>query len=384
MWSPPFEARGTGSVLFDRLEWPLRREHWIDVAWAVFAALNLAAMLEFREWETVPFHFIWVSLTLLYGFRVWRVGPTILTMAAVMISTGAFILIDVSQAAQPLDEITEVPLMAAMFLAMVWHARRRLVATEELERMYQKNVRLLERERRFIQDASHELRTPITVALGHAELMQRASEGSLSAQDAQVVVEELTRLRRLAERLLLLAASEHPDFVHTMPLEIEPVVVDALRRWTPIPRRWVLGEVEEATIDADPDRLALALDALIENAVKHTRPEDSITMSVRRDGGTAVIVVEDTGEGIADEDLSRIFDRFARSDASRSREGGGVGLGLAIVRTVAEALGGSVSVRSTRGEGSAFEVALPISVPANGEAVVRRPTPEAIGSERAR
>jgi signal transduction histidine kinase len=371
-------------VLFDRLEWPLRREHWIDVAWALFAAANLVAMLAFREWETVPFHFIWVSLTLLYGFRVWRVGPTIVTLAAVMISTGAFILIDVSQSAQPLDEITEVPLMAAMFLAMVWHARRRLVATQDLERMYQTNVRLLERERRFIQDASHELRTPITVALGHAELMQRASEGSLSAQDAQVVVEELTRLRRLAERLLLLAASEHPDFVHKVRLEIEPVVVDALRRWTPIPRRWVLGEVEEATIDADPDRLALALDALIENAVKHTRPEDSITVSVRRDGASVVILVEDTGEGIAPEDQSRIFDRFARSDAARSREGGGVGLGLAIVRTVAEAHGGSVSVRSTRGQGSAFEIALPISVPSTGAAVMRGPTPEAIGSDRAR
>jgi signal transduction histidine kinase len=383
MWSPPFEARGTGSVLFDRLEWPLRREHWIDVAWAVFAAANLAAMLLFREWETVPFHFIWVSLTLLYGFRVWRVGPTMLTLAVVMISTGAFILIDVSMAAQPLDEITEVPLMAAMFLAMVWHARRRLAATEELERLYETNVRLLERERRFIQDASHELRTPITVALGHAELMHRASEGSLSAEDAHVVVEELTRLRRLAERLLLLAASEHPDFVHKVRLEIEPVVVDTLRRWTPIPRRWVLGEVEEATVDADPDRLALALDALIENAVKHTRPEDSITMSVRRDDGSAVIVVEDTGDGIAKEDLTRIFDRFARSDAARNREGGGVGLGLAIVRTVAEAHGGSVSVRSTRGQGSAFEIAMPVSTPSAAPGS-RGSKPETTGSDRAR
>ena len=359
-------------MFFDRLEWPLRREHWIDVAWAVFAAANLVGMLVFQQWETVPFHFIWVSLTLLYGFRVWRVTPTMVTLAVVMLSTGAFILIDVSEQAQPIDEITEVPLMAAMFLAMVWHARRRLATTEELERLYQANVRLLERERRFIQDASHELRTPITVALGHAELVQHAVDGddriAQVSQDAQVVVDELTRLRRLAERLLLLAASEHPDFVHKVRLEIEPVVVDTLRRWTPIPRRWVLGELDEATVDADPDRLSLALDALIENAVKHTGPEDSITLSVRRFDGSATVAVRDTGVGIAERDLARIFDRFARSDAARSREGGGVGLGLAIVRTVAEAHGGSVDVKSTPGAGSTFELTLPITAATRGVA----------------
>jgi len=129
---------------------------WIDVAWVLFSVANLVAMLLFPAWETVPFHFIWVSLTLLYGFRVWSVRPTLLVLACVMVSTALLIGIEVTHGDQPLDEITEVPLMAAMFLAMVWHAQRRLTAMEELEDVSMANSRLLERERQFLQDASHD------------------------------------------------------------------------------------------------------------------------------------------------------------------------------------------------------------------------------------
>ena len=191
-----------------------------------------------------------------------------------------------------------------------------------------------------------------------------------------MVVDELMRLRRLAERLLLLAASEHPDFLRKSRLDVESTVVDTVHRWTPVERRWVLGELEEAAVDADPDRLALALDALIENAVKHTDPEDSITFSVRHREGMAVIGVADTGTGVSPGDLSRIFDRFARPDPGRSRNGGGIGLGLAIVKTVAEAHGGSVAVRSDPGKGSVFELALPIS----GSPAAPEPAPAELGT----
>src|SRR5207249_507408 len=146
----------------DEWRWPFKA-YWIDVAWGAFAVANLVAMVTFPTWETVPFHFIWVSLTLLYGFRVWNVKPTVWTLAAVMVGTGSLIAVDIARGTQPADEITEVPLMAAMFVAMVWDARRRLAAMSEIEQVSEANARLLERERRFLQDASHELRTPITV-----------------------------------------------------------------------------------------------------------------------------------------------------------------------------------------------------------------------------
>ena len=268
--------------------------------------------------------------------------------------------------------------MSAMFVAMVWHARRRQSATEEMRRVYESNARLRERERQFIQDASHELRTPITVALGHAELIERGSRDPLIREDARVVVDELMRLRRLSDRLLLLAASEHPDFLQSRPMELDAALLETLRRWTPVPRRWSLGEVDDVTVRADPDRLELAIDALIENAVKHTTPEDSITLSVARKDGVAVVSVADSGSGIDPGDLDRIFDRFARLDPGRSRDGGGTGLGLAIVKTVAEAHGGTVTAHSEPGGGTVFDLALPAIAPNGPEDQHRRGRPRVV------
>jgi len=341
----------------DRSTWPTRRFAWADAAWVIFAIANLVAMLVFATWETVPFHFIWVSLTILYGFRVWSMTPTVWVLGAIILVTGVVLIVDISRGTQPLDEVTEVPLMAAMFLVMVWHARRRLAVTEEIRRVSEANLRLLERERQFIQNASHELRTPITIAIGHAELLHQAKDPGTIAEDALVVIQELMRLRRLAERLLILAAAEDPDFLHKRPVEVEPMLVEAVHRWSATPRQWRLGATDEVVVDADADRLALAIDALVENAVKHTKPNDWIELSVRRNHGVE-IEVADSGSGIPTKDLERIFERFASADASGSRDAGSLGLGLAIVKTVAEAHGGSVRVRSQVGKGSAFELVL--------------------------
>jgi signal transduction histidine kinase len=347
-------------MLPDRSEWA-NRVHWIDLAWVFFSLANLAAMIAFPEWETVPFHFIWVSLTILYGFRVWKARPTLAILAFVMVLTGASIWIDVEKDATALDELTEVPLMAAMFMAMVWHARRRLTAMEETERVSTANLRLLEHEQRFVQDASHELRTPITVALGHAELIQRSATDPTVVEDAAVIADELMRLRRLADRLLLLAGSEDPEFLYSTPVDLETIVVDALRRWTATPRRWLLGAAEVATVMADADRLEVALDALIENAVNHTQERDTIEVSIHRRDARAVISVRDTGTGIAAADLDHIFDRFARADPGRSRQAGGFGLGLPIVKAIVDAHGGDVRVASAVGIGTTFEILLPLS-----------------------
>jgi two-component system, OmpR family, sensor kinase len=342
-----------------RWDWPLRQFGWLESAWAVFAVANLVAMWLLPTWETVPFHFIWISLTLVYGFRVWDLERTGWVLTVVVATTGALLMHEVSESFQQPDELTEVPLMAAVFLAMVWHARRRVLAQEHEHASSEANRRLLEGQRRFVQDASHELRTPITIAMGHADLLAREIREPELAEDASIVVDELLRLRRLADRLLLLASSADPDFLSRSPTEIQPLLAEARSRWAPSERRFVLDRGDVPAVPADAERLGTALDALIENAVKQTEPGDEIRLGAGLQDGRVAIWVADSGPGIAPEQLEPIFDRFARLDVGRSRARGGVGLGLAIVKAIAEAHGGSVSVRSALGRGSVFEILLP-------------------------
>jgi len=331
----------------------------LDAVWAVFSVLNLIAIFAFAGWETVPFHFIWISFTLLYGFRTWAPRPTLWVLGVVMVATAAAIGGDVLRGAEPAAELTEVPLMAAMFLAMVWHARRKLTAEQESHLVSEENARLLATQRQFLQDASHQLRTPITIALGHAELLARGLTSRQEGHDIQVVLGELNRLRRIAERLLVIAAAEGPEFLHPEPVALDSFIMEILRRWRPTAdRRWQLGKLDKVTVRADRERLGLAIDALLENAVRHTASGDVIKLSVVAVGyGLPVrMVVSDTGQGIPAELLGHVFDRFRSGDSGPGR---GTGLGLALVRAVARAHGGDVLVHSSPGQGSEFEVLLP-------------------------
>ena len=341
-----------------RLGWP-----WppgvIDTAWVIFALINLDLIFMFPGWETIPFHVIWASLTLVYGFRTWRVGPTLWIVSAVMALTAVGIAVDVWVGQEPIAELTEDPLLALMFLAMAWHARRKLAIERSHHLVSEHNTRLLADQRRFLQDAAHELRTPITIALGHAELLASDLTGQQEGQDIQVVIGELSRLRRIAERLLLIAAAADPEFLHPEVVALDRLTMDLIRRWRPTAdRRWRLGRLDAVTVRADRERLGLALDALLENAVRHTEPDNAIQLSVIRGwpGMPVRIIVADSGSGIPRDRLHLIFDRFSTGDDDQPR---GTGLGLPLVRAVARAHGGDVTVRSTQGEGSEFELTLP-------------------------
>jgi len=347
------------------------RSSWVDITWVVFVGVNLLAMHEMGAWSTIPFLVIWVSLTLIYGFRMWRLQPAIMTVAVVTLATGGIIVAQVVDGQQEADYLVEVPLVALMFLAMVWHGRRRqaalleqLAAMGEVQRVSRENLRLLEQQQMFLLDASHELGTPITVALGHAELIEQSVTDETVAEDARVVIGELARLRRLSSRLLLLAAAGSPHFLDLAPVGAGSVVIEALDRWGYTPRRWRLGEVTEVTVPGDRDRLAAALDALLENAIAHTDKDDRIELSARVEDGHVILAVTDSGCGIPAADLERVFGRFSRAAPFRSRESGGFGLGLPTVAAIAEAHHGSVRVTSTVGEGSTFELVLPAGLAA--------------------
>ena len=352
----------------------------IDTLWVIFALANLDLIFMYPRWETVPFHAIWASMTLIYGFRTWKLGPTLWLTAAAMALTAVGITVDVWVGSEPLPELTEDPMLALMFLAMAWHARRKLLAERSLREVSEANVQLIAAQRRFLQDAAHQLRTPITIALGHAELLagavgeQYAVSGQQESEDIEVVIGELNRLRRISERLLLIAAAGDPAFLHPEPVALDHLIAELIRRWRPTAERsWRIGQLDEVAVQADRERLGLALDALLENAVRHTDSGDVIQLSVIRDyqGMPARIVVADSGTGIPVDHLPFIFDRFRTGDAERSR---GTGLGLPLVRAVARAHGGDVTVRSAAGKGSEFEVTLP--TPADRRPAQAGPPPD--------
>jgi two-component system OmpR family sensor kinase len=340
--------------------------HWVDLAWVLLWLLGLAGIVIFGRWEVVPFHLIWISFALLYSFRIRATRPTLWVLAAMTATTFTAVSLDVSRGAQPAAELTEVPLMAAMVWVMLWHGHRRLATSAEHVRVSEENERLLATQRRFLQDASHQLKTPITIALGHAELLARSLADSQDKRDINVIVGELNRLRKLSERLLLIAASANPDFLVPEHVALDEFTAEVLWRWRPAAdRQWQFGRLDEVTVRADRERLGLAVDALLENAVQHTAPGDVIRLSVIRDdrASRAGLVVTDGGSGIAPTELAYIFDRFATGTTTDGRRG--TGLGLSLVRAVARGHGGDVQAYSTAGSGSTFAICLP-ATPANG------------------
>jgi signal transduction histidine kinase len=325
------------------------RRNDVELLWAVFAVLNWVSMVYWPSWETIPFHFVWISLTLVYGFRVWPIRQMLAVLGVVVAATGASILADAFNGLQLWGELFEVPLMSAMFLAMVWHAQRRRVAVDQVEEM-------LERQEQFLQDVSHELRTPVTIARGHLDLLR--STGRTDPEIA-VALDELGRLERIVDRLLMLAKAGRSDALQMRPVDVETFFEDLFMRWSEIaPRVWRLDAVAPGRLDADEEALRGALDALIENAVKHTEPHDPIELRATGLGGDLVIEVSDGGPGVPAEALERIFDRFARADDARTRTTGGVGLGLAIVAAVAAAHGGTAEVLP-QARGVTFALRLP-------------------------
>ncbi len=303
-------------------------------------------------WQTVPFHWIWISLAMLSGFRLWSLPQAVVVTAAVAVVSGAAMFAPGGMAVESVVELTEVPLMAAVFAAMVWHARRRQEALDEVRRVS-------ECERDFVRDAAHELRTPITVARGHVELVRDALAPDTRARaDTEIVLDELRRLSRMSDRLLLLAVADHAGFVRGAPVDVGVVLHDVARRWRIASGCTPAVHIEaRISVLADEERLRTALDALIENALHASGRNGRVTLVAREFAGAAVLEVGDDGPGVAPEHQDRIFDRFARAADRRT----GTGLGLPIVKAIIEAHGGRVTLHSTPGAGATFALHLPLA-----------------------
>ncbi|MER6911693.1 HAMP domain-containing sensor histidine kinase [Streptomyces sp. NPDC000594] len=248
---------------------------------------------------------------------------------------------------------TEVGQVGASLNRLLDHVGSALTARQSSE----------SRVRQFVADASHELRTPLASIRGYAELTRRGGEETppRTAHALRRVESEADRMTALVEDLLLLARLDSGRPLAPEPVELPLLVVDAVSdaRTVGPDHRWRL-ELPDAPVcvAADPARLHQILVNLLTNARTHTPPGTTVTAAVREEPDSVVVTVSDDGPGIPPELLPQVFERFAKGDTSRSRAAGSSGLGLAIVRALAVAHGGSVEVHSVPGR-TAFEVRLP-------------------------
>ncbi len=220
----------------------------------------------------------------------------------------------------------------------------------------------------FVANISHELKTPIGALAVLAEALAGNDDVDVNRHLAAKMIDEAHRAARTIDDLLTLSRIEFEASGNRQDVDLAAVIGEAVvrhhSRAESLGLQLVIGDVNPGVIEADRLQLLSALSNLVDNAVKHSDHEGTVSISASVVGEFVEIVVADRGVGIPTRDLDRIFERFYRVDRARSRETGGTGLGLAIVRHVASNHGGDVHVKSREGEGSTFTLRIPLATAA--------------------
>lgn len=230
--------------------------------------------------------------------------------------------------------------------------------------------RTLDRMRKdFVASVSHELRTPLAMMQGYGEALldEFGEDPEQRAELTGIILEETHRMKRLVNDLLDLAQLESGQFeLHTTDLDVGGLVKRVGRKFHTLAHEQGIrlqvdfNEEESFVIDGDSDRLEQVFTNLMDNAMRHTPSGETVTLAVGKEGGFVRVSVADTGEGIPEEDLPFIFERFYKVDKARTRSKGGTGLGLSIAKNIILKHSGDIIVSSTVGIGTTFTVFLPL------------------------
>ncbi|WP_188187379.1 sensor histidine kinase [Nonomuraea sp. SYSU D8015] len=250
------------------------------------------------------------------------------------------------------DPRTEVGRLGAALNDMLARIEAAFAARRESE----------ERMRRFVADASHELRTPVTVVRGYAEHFLRHADSDADSDHVRRIEAEARRMGVLVDDLLLLARLDAERPPERLPVDLLPLAAEVVRDARVLaPERdigFAFDEDAAYVVPGDAARLGQVLRNLVRNALTHTPPGTAVDVRARAEDGHAVVEVSDRGPGLTEDEAARVFERFYRAPGARSRDGSG--LGLAIVQAVVAAHGGSVGVASAPGRGTTFSVRLPL------------------------
>jgi two-component system, OmpR family, sensor kinase len=255
----------------------------------------------------------------------------------------------------PADERTEVGRLGIALNTML----------ERIEDAFAKQQASEERLRRFVADASHELRTPVSAVGAYAELFERGAQQRPDdlARVLRGVRVETSRMQALIEDLLLLTRLDEGRPLERQPVELVGLAGEAVEAAQTIGGEWPLSLEADEPVEVTGDRMRLreVLDNLLANVRTHTPPGTPSTVRVDAQGSEAILEVTDEGPGLDADDAARVFERFYRADPSRARDRGGTGLGLAVVAALVEAHGGRVELDTSPGSGATFRVRLPLA-----------------------
>ncbi len=296
-----------------------------------------------------------MMLTAAIGWWLVRIG--LAPLRRIEQSADAIAAGDLSQRVPESDPRSEVGRLSAALNRMLG----------DIEAAFAARVASEDRLRRFVADASHELRTPLVSIRGYAELFFRGARDRPEDLETSMlrIQQESERMATLVDELLLLARFDEARDIDLGPVDLVRVAADGVSDLRAVePDRPVdLDGPDSMSIVGDDVRLRQVVANLLANVRQHTPPGTPAHVSVGLEGDEAVLVVADEGPGMSAQDAEQVFERFFRSDRVRQRTRGGNGLGLAIVATLVDAHGGRVSVRTSPGQGAAFEVRLPVGGP---------------------
>lgn len=233
------------------------------------------------------------------------------------------------------------------------------VAFNEMLAALEQNHQALQR---FLGDASHQLRTPLTTIRANLDLARRPD---VPADDRRAILadarDEAERMARLVADLLSLARAESGARLEFVPVELDAVLVESVRRQAPTASHLKMTvSVEPALVDGDRDRLADLVSILLDNATRYTPEGGSVHADLSTEDGSAVVRISDSGVGLSEEDQQRAFERLYRGTRARAMRPSGTGLGLAIARWIAESHGGTIHVANRDGGGTVATVILPM------------------------
>ena len=274
---------------------------------------------------------------------------------------------DLSRRVEQVDEKTEIGRLGRVLNTMLGQIEAAFQTREAaLEAREASELKL----RRFVADASHELRTPVAAVRAYAELFSRgAAERPDDLERSMLGLKQASeRMSALVDELFLLAHLDEGRALARDVENLESVVAEAVEMAKALePERPFSVKTRGTVVIGDRSRLRQLVDNLLANVRAHTPPATPVSVSLDHDGANAVLRVSDSGPGIDHDSLPHVFERFYRADVSHTRAGGGSGLGLAIVAALAEAHGGSATVSSEPGEGATFTITLPLATTGDSE-----------------